>query len=301
VITRISDAQTFAFLTERVGRLQVQLNDLQQQIASGRRLLSPEQDPLGAAQVVRSGQTLAALGQYGESTRFGVQVLGAEDDAVAQAEQLMVRAREIATQQASGLLSPAERAAAREEVHGILEGLTMLGNSELAGRRLFGGLALDAPPPFADPDAGGYTAATAYGGSSATFQLRIGAGTAEQVRVSTRGDQVFGAALQSVEALEQTLAANGDTATTLAGLEQASGVLAAERASVGARQTELLARADQVSGQTVAEQHRLADVRDADITAVVTALTQAQTALQATLAAGVQIAQTSLVNLLRLA
>jgi flagellar hook-associated protein 3 FlgL len=300
MISRVSDSQTFAFLTDRVGRLQVQLRGLQEQIASGRKLLSPEQDPLGATEAVRAGQTLAALGQFDASSRFGQQVLGAEDDALAEAEQLMVRAREIATQQASGLLSPAERAAAREEVHGILEGLTQLGNSELAGRRLFGGLALDAPPPFADPDAPGWTAAGAYGGSGVEFQVRVGAGPGEQVRVSTRGDTVFGAALAAVDGLQQTLAANGDAAGSLDVLAQASDGLAAERASVGARQTELQTRAQQVSGQTITEQGRLADVQDADLAKVIGELTQAQTALQATLAAGTQLAQTSLLNLLRL-
>jgi len=41
-------------------------------------------------------------------------------------------------------------------------------------------------------------------------------------------------------------------------------------------------------------------VQDADLATVITQLTQAQTALQATLAAGAQLAQTSLVNLLKI-
>ena len=47
-IARVSDAQRYDLIAERAGRLEVALERLQEQIASGRRLLSPEQDPLGA-------------------------------------------------------------------------------------------------------------------------------------------------------------------------------------------------------------------------------------------------------------
>jgi len=299
-ISRVSDAQTFELLTQRTGQLQVAIRTLQEQIASGKRLQTPDQDPSGAGQVVRLEGDLAALGQYAESSRFGSDVLGAEDKALGEADNILVRAEEIATQQASSLLSPAERAAAREEVHGLLQGLTAVGNSELAGRRLFGGLALDASPPFADPDGAGYTASTAYAGSTQEFSVKIGSGASERVRVSTRGDTVFQGALQGLEDLETALATGGDVAGTLAGLAQGRATLAAERASVGARQAELVDRTTQVSGLTIGEEGSLSRVADADLVAVITQLTQAQTALQATLAAGAQLAQTSLVNLLRL-
>jgi flagellin-like hook-associated protein FlgL len=188
-ISRVSDAQTFAFVAERAGSLQVRIRALQEQVASGRKLTRADQDPIGAGQVVRHGDALAALAQHAESSRFGTAVLGGQDDALGEAEALLVRAEEIATQQASGLLSPDERAAAREEVRGLLDALTALGNAELAGRRLFGGLALDAAAPFADPsdDLTTYDPTTAYGGSAQPFELKVGSGPSDRVRISTPG------------------------------------------------------------------------------------------------------------------
>lgn len=299
-ISRVSDAQTFALLTERAGQLQVAIRDLQEQVASGKRLLTPEQDALGAAQVVRGGTSLAALAQYGESSKFGTDVLSAQDKTLGEAEQLMVRAEQIATEESSGLVGPAELAAAREEVHGILQGLTVAGNTEFAGRRVFAGLALDAPPPFADPNGVGYTAANAYSGSQQEFSLKIGGATSDRVRLSTTGSNVFGNALTAVEALETALATNGDVKGTLTALAQGRDTLSAERASVGARQAQLINRNSQVQGLTAGEQSVLSRVRDADLVKVVTQLSQAQTALETVLAAGARIAQTSLTNLLRL-
>ncbi len=297
-VTRVSDAQTFDFLTTRTGRFQVDIATLQEQIASGKRLISPDQDPLGAAVVVRANASLAALAEQTRSSHFGSDVLGAQDDALAEAGDILVRAQEIATQQASSLLSPSERAAAREEVHGLLQALTALANGEHAGRRLFGGLALDAPAPFADPDTPGYTAATAYTGSTVEFETKVGNGPTDRVRLSTQGDQVFGTALQALESLETALATNGDVSSTLDALEQGRASLGAERASVGARQAQLLDRARDLTGLALREEETRAKAQDADLAVVITQLTQAQIALQATLAAGARLAQISLVNLL---
>ena len=297
-ITRVSDAQTFNFLTARTGRFQTDILTLQEQIASGKRVVSPDQDPLGAAEVVRANANLAALAEQTRSTGFGSDALGAQDDALAEAGDILVRAQEIATQQASSLLSPSERAAAQEEVHGLLQGLTAVANSEHAGRRLFGGLALDAPAPFADPDAPGYTAATAYTGSTFEFEVKVGNGSTDRVRISTQGDQVFGTALQALESLETALATNGNVAGTLDQLEQGRSILGAERASVGARQAQLLDRTQTVSGLVEREEETRAKVQDADLAVVITQLAQTQVALQATLAAAARLADVSLVNLL---
>jgi flagellar hook-associated protein 3 FlgL len=225
-------------------------------------------------------------------------VLHAEDDALEEAGSILTRAREIATQQATDLLGPSERAAAREEVHGLLEAMTAVGNTEFSGRRVFGGLALDAPPPFADPNGAGYTAATAYTGSTQEFSAKVGATASERVRLTTRGDAVFGDALQALEALETALATNAPVAPTLDGLENAADTISAERSSVAARQGDLVGRGQQLETLALGEEDLLTRVRDADLATSITKLTQLQTALQALLAAGASIARTSLANLI---
>jgi flagellar hook-associated protein 3 FlgL len=300
-LSRVSDAQTFAFFVDRSNRIQASIHTLQQQIASGQRITTPEDDPLAAGITARLDGTLAALGQYGQSSKFGSDVLGAEDQTLGDAEQSMVRAEEIATQQASSLNTPEERAAAAEEVHGLLQSLTADGNSEFAGRRIFGGLALDAPQPFADPDTPGYTAATAYSGSTQDFSVKIGSGAGERVRITTQGDTVFQSSLQALQDLETALRTpGGDVAGTLAGLKAGRSAIDAERASVGGRQAMLLGRSTQVNGVTLQEQSARATILDADLTKVITDLTQAQTALTALFTSESQLAQTNLANLLKI-
>ena len=302
-ISRLSDAQSFSLLAQRTGQLQVSLQTLEQEVASGKRLFTPDDDPLAAAAATRARSALAALGQYGSASGFGTEVLGAEDDALGQGEQVLVRAEEIATQQASSLLSPGERAAAREEVHGLLEALTTLGNTELGGRRIFAGLALDtAAAPFAavPEDASTYDPSAAYTGSTQEFSVKVGGASTERVRITTRGDAVFTSSLRALKNLWTALDTNGDAGGTLAELAAGRDDLATERASVGARQAELVDRTSQVKGLTIDQQKALSDAEDADLVAVIARLTQTQTALQAALAAGAEIARTSLVDLLKL-
>jgi flagellar hook-associated protein 3 FlgL len=302
-ISRVSDAQTFALVADRAGSLQARLRDLQEQIASGRKLTHADQDPIGAAGVVRHKDTLAALAANTDSSKFGTGILAAQDDALGESQSLLVRAEEIATQQASGLLSPDERAAAKEEVRGLLDALTALGNQDLAGRRLFGGLALDtSSAPFATPpdDLTTYDPTAAYTGSAQEFELRTGSGPSDRVRISTAGGQVFTSSLQALHTLWTALNTGSDPAAALDDLATGRATLAAERASVGVRQGQLVGRTSQLAKLDSQEQEALANVRDADLIAVISQVAQLQTALQATLSAGSQIARTSLADLLPL-
>lgn len=299
-VLRVSDNQRADYLQARLMRLQVDLRVLQEQLVSGRRVLRAEDDPLAAAEIVRAGGNLAALAGQRDAATLGVQMLHAQDAALGEATDVLVRAEELATQFASGLYSVAQRTAAREEVHGLLQELVAIANGSFAGRRLWSGLALDSPPPFLDPDTPGWTAAGAFQGSTYQFEVQIGPDPSDRVRASTRGDTVFGAALAALETLETTLAGSGPVAPALDGLAAARAGIAAERASLGVRQGQLQERIGRLRGLTLQEETARASVRDVDFAVAATRLAEAQTALQALLATAAQMNQMRLATLLRL-
>jgi flagellar hook-associated protein 3 FlgL len=298
MLGRVSDAMRLRLLVEGHDRLQSRLLSLQSQLATGRRIVAAADDPVGAAAVLRASGALAALAQYDDSTGFGLSVLGAADGALADAGELLVRAEEIASALASGTHGPTARAAAAEEVHGLLQALTAIGNRTLAGRRLFGGLAEDAVAPFHDPDAAGYDPAAAYAGSPYEFQLRIGA--EETMRLSTNGGAVFGEAIEALAALAAALRTpGGDVAATQAALAGGRERVSAERADVGVRQTRLLAHRSALAQDTIEETARRSGIEDADVVAVVTELAQVEQALQVLLAAYGRDRDAGLASLLR--
>ena len=145
-----------------------------------------------------------------------------------------------------------------------------------------------------------YDPAKAYTGSTQEFFVKVGGSADDRVRITTRGDTVFGGALAALKDLWTALDTNGGAGGTLAELGTARDALSTERASVGARQSELIARTSQVKSLTVEQQKALSEAQDSDLVAVIARLTETQTALQAALTAGAEIARTSLVDLLKL-
>ncbi len=301
MISRIADIQIFDQLRTQATGIEATLATLQGEVSSGKRFQTADADPLAAGEVLRTTTTLGALAQYTSSVQFGLSVLGAEDSALGDAAQIMTRAQEIATEQANGTVTASDRAAAAEEVHGLLQALTSIGNTELSGRRLFGNLALDAPPPFTSPDASGYDPTAAYTGPTQEFSIKVGSSASERVRISTSGDAVFTSSLVALQNLENALGnPNNDVAGTILALQQGQQDISAERASVGARENQLQTLQSQQASLTLNAQTTLSTLQDADLASVLSQLTQGQVALQAVLQAGAMIAQTTLAGLIKL-
>jgi flagellar hook-associated protein 3 FlgL len=210
---------------------------------------------------------------------------------------IMIRARELAAGLSGGLTTPAARQTAAVEVTELEKGLLALGNTTVAGRYVFGGLATTGPvfTSFDDP---GFAPATAYTGSPTPFAVRTARD--ESVRLTTSGGDVFGSSLQAIDDLRQTLAAGNDPAATLTPLEGAANDVRQERASVGGRLARLQSRDQEIGTAITTAKTLLSGVEDADLTETVTQLAQVRNALEATLTAGSSLLQTTILDYLKL-
>ena len=196
-----------------------------------------------------------------------------------------------------GLTTPVARQTAAEEVTELEKGLLALGNTTVAGRYVFGGLATTGPvfTSFDDP---AFAPATAYTGSPTPFAVRTARD--ETVRLTTSGGAVFGSSLQAIDDLRQTLAAGNDPVASLATLGTAAEDIRQERASVGGRLVRLQSRDQEIGSAITTAKTLLSDVEDADLTETVTQLAQVRNALEATLTAGATLLQTTILDYLKL-
>lgn len=292
MIQRVTQATLIRELQASVARMQRQLVVAQETVSSQKRLLEASDDPAAVARVNRLRGETRALTALSDNVAFGTAVLGAEDAGLEQAETIMTRAREIATQQASGLTSPVARQQAAEEVTELERSLLALGNTAVGGRYVFGGLVSGAPP-FANFDDPGFAPATAYTGPGDSFVIR--SGTDQSLRLTTAGNQVFGESLLAIDNLRQTLEAGTAPVASLDEIENGAATLRAERASVGARLARAQSRDQEISGALNNVRKALGGLEDADLTIAISDLVQLQSALQATLAAGSAL-QTSILD-----
>lgn len=141
-----NDTLRQAFLTA-LQNTQQQLKDTQNQLATGRRVLRPSDDPLAAARIQELESSVATLGQYQRNAGLLANRLGLEEGVLASAGNLLQRVRELAVQGNNATQSDETRASIAIELREILGNFIDLANSkDAAGRYLFGGFRQDTQP-----------------------------------------------------------------------------------------------------------------------------------------------------------
>jgi flagellar hook-associated protein 3 FlgL len=297
MIGRVTQNALVRVLGSNVARLQSELVRTQGVVSSQKRLQTASDDPVGTALVNDLRAETQRLQSFLGGVGFGRSVLGAEDAALNDAHAIMTRAREIAVQFANDTTGTAGRVTAAEEVEELERALLSLGNTTVAGRHIFGGLARGASP-FAAYDDPGFDPTMAYAGPPDPFTIKVG--NDQTARLTTAGDQVFGAALVALDDLRQTLAAGGDPTGSIDAIGTAAEGLRQERASVGGRLARLNTRDEEIQTAIVGAQVRQGQIEDADLTAVLIELAQLQNALEVTLTAGQALLSASVLDFVRL-
>lgn len=292
MITRVTQGVLVRELLSSVRRLQARLAVKQAELASGKRLREPSDDPAGAARANAVRGEIRDLGALDDTLGFATAVLGAQDAALEQAEGVLTRAREIAAQQASGLVTAEGRQQAAAEVAELERALLSLGNAQVGGRYVFAGLASGAAP-FRQLDEPGFDPLAPYAGPAAPFVVRSAADAT--TRLTTPGDQVFGEAVAALDELRVRLLAGDPPTASLAALDAAAETLRLERASVGGRARLVAERTDEVHAALERAKARLGTIEDADPAEVITELTRLEIALQATLESG-RVLQVSILD-----
>ena len=191
---RISTAQIYDRGVDSIERQQTVLSRNQERIASGKRIQTPSDDPVGAAQTVTVTQSKDRLGQYDANVAAAGDALGQNDSVLSQIQDLLQSVRTTAVSGNNASLSDRDRQSLSNDVAGQLQQLITLANSRDGdGRYLFAGYG-SATQPFAADAAGvvgyngdqgqrtldvapGRSMPIAFDGSSAFMQVRNGNGS----------------------------------------------------------------------------------------------------------------------------
>lgn len=205
---RISTVTMFEQGLSSLVRQQGEYLKVGQQIASGKRVVNPSDDPQAASQAVGVAQSAAVNQQYADariSTRNALSqeesVLDSVADAIASAKTLLVQA-------GNGTLSDADRSSLASELNGIYEALLGQANAtDGNGRYLFGGYQ-DKSPPFVK-DA--LTGAVSYQGDEGVVAQQVDA--SRQMSSSDNGRQIFQTVHGSASYVAQAGAANSGSVT----------------------------------------------------------------------------------------
>ncbi len=110
------------------------LVDIQQQLATGKKLLRPSDDPVGAAQVIRLTEELDKITQYQRNNDLTSSALEQQETALRSINDVVNRARVLTVQSGNGILAGQDRKAIGAEIEQIRDQVLDLMNTRNASR-----------------------------------------------------------------------------------------------------------------------------------------------------------------------
>lgn len=128
MVERLSTLQTFTLGLNTILERQADLQRTQQQLATGKRILSPADDPATAVQVLDIEEDLALVDQYARNASLASGQLAQEESALEAIGLSIQRVQELAIQGNNATLSPEDRQAIAVELDQRLDELVALGN-----------------------------------------------------------------------------------------------------------------------------------------------------------------------------
>lgn len=156
----------------------------QEQVSTGRRVNTPSDDPVAAAEILRTTSDLSTNTQYVANQNAAAQLLGLTDSTLGQVGDLLQSVRTTMVASNNAALSDSDRAALGVEVKSRLDALVALANSKDGnGRFLFAGYRSDTTP-FALTSGG-----VRYAGDDGTRAIQVSA--TRQIGVSQSGADLF--------------------------------------------------------------------------------------------------------------
>lgn len=328
-MTRVTESQLASALIGYVQNHRTTIQKLNEEISTGIKVNTPG-DSNDSGTISQFRQSLDRVESYKNRITSVQSFLTFQDDALNQANELLVRAKEIASQAANETNSATTRAQMAEEVFQIRDHLVSLANSTYQGKYVYGG-ADDDDPPY---DANVYTVPPTGGASQRyVFDAEPGTSTTRSVQLTddlsittnTPGNQIFDNGIQAMERLGRALAgyqtnpavgAPDGTGAAYTFPAQYSQQTADIRNTIDllntARQNDILPERVSISGRmrrietakslldlTKASGEEVLDrLQNTDVFDSASQLSQAQTALQASLTVSTQVLKLSILDFL---
>ena len=283
---------------------------LQEQIATGKRILTPSDDPIISARIARMENGAADQSQFASNVKLAQSLVSQSDTALGSVTNDLQRVQELLIRAGSDTLNDDNRAAMSAELKAIVDNLYSVANTtDVRGTALFGGSG--AGPAYARAADG----TISFAGTGEAPPIPIGDGVTMQA--SDSGQRIFGGiqvggankdVFQIVSDLAQALDVGGsatpaDRKQALAdasdGLTQALQQVTTARASIGARGARLDIQAESLAKSASDYDIERGSLEGVDIQTAVTDLQKTMLALQATQASFTKLSQLTLFDYIR--
>ncbi|GAA3412802.1 flagellar hook-associated protein FlgL [Paenibacillus hodogayensis] len=276
----------------------MQMDKLQNQLSTGRRINKPSDDPVGISFAMRYRSDLSANDQYQSNTDAGLSWLSYADTMMDQAGSVVQRLRELAVTAANGTNPQQSLDIMKQEVNQLYEQMVDIGNSQFNGKYVFNGQMTDTKPYTLD---GAKDEAT----DDALILFEIGAGV--RIPVNVTGNHVFGKPedednMFSVFGEFSEVLTEGDfskISDMIGKIESRMTKMLDVRSDIGAKTNRIELAEARLKDISLNVSELQSKTEDADMAIVITNLKMNENVYQASLSTGSKLIQPSLLDFLR--
>jgi len=290
---RVTDSLRMDGLQRNVETGLENLNAVQRQIATGKKLNALSDDPTGGSQALFVRAALVDNAQHQRNADEAKSFLGASDSALGSANELMQQARQIAVQGANGTQTPESLASLAERVDGVIRQMTQVVNSDIHGKYLFGGTKTRTEP-FAGAAPADGDPTPAYTGDAGAVTATLGRN--DSMPLNTPGDAAFGGSFAALQSLRTHLRAGdqGGVSNDITGVDAGLNTLNSLRATFGAKINEVDSTKQRLTRAQGDYEEAVSNVEDVDLAKAYVQLQSAQNVYQASLVTTARAFQHSL-------
>ncbi|SDE35253.1 flagellar hook-associated protein 3 FlgL [Paenibacillus sp. UNCCL117] len=273
------------------------MDNLQNQLATGRRINKPSDDPVGISFSLRYRSELAANDQYQRNVDSSVSWLDYTDTMLDQVGQVMQRARELAVLGSNGTNSEESLNSVKIEIDQLADQMFTIANSNFNGKYVFNGQKTDVKPY---PE---LATAADVEVNKGPIQFEIGVGV--KLTINKTGDEVFGEGDTSIfkilSDMSESLGKKNYSAiqASIGKIDESMNNLLAMRADIGAKTNRIQLAEDRLKDIGINLQSLQSKTEDADMSIVITNLKMNENVYQASLSAGSKLIQPTLIDFLR--
>ncbi|SPE26895.1 Flagellin-like protein [Acidobacteriia bacterium SbA2] len=276
---------------------QKQENQAIQELSTGKKVNQPSDDPEAVAGLIVNNAQTSRVNAYLSNISTTQGSLQEADSTLNTVVTALTQAISLGTEGANGTLNQTDRDSVAQEVNGIQQQILESANQSFEGNYLFAGTAVNTAPFVANSAS---SSGVSYVGNSGVNSVQIGDG--QTVPANLPGNQLFTASgsdvFQALTDLSSALSSGSNIPAAESEVQNAFNYINAQRSFYGTtldRLNSATSFLNQENTQLAQEQNNLVG---ADMATAATELSQADVALNAAMAAGGKISQTSLLNYL---
>ncbi|HTI72309.1 MAG TPA: hypothetical protein VMF06_20210 [Candidatus Limnocylindria bacterium] len=300
-------------LVRQLSTLENRQARLQQQAATGQRIVTADDDPLAMRQVLDLQGQGANLSQYAANIARQQETASATYSVMTGLKKISDRASELATM-ADGTKPKDQLAIYAKEVTQLIQQAVQAANAKNRESYLLSGTKTDQAPYSVTTDANGNVTAVSYNGNTDQASSEVASGitlSAGTIGSNSTGSGPLGLVSDTrtgadffnhLISLQNNLLAGNSAAvqsTDKANMSADENNLLSQIGSNGAMQARLETLASLNQSQQSDTEKAVSNVADADITQTIVKLNSTQTAYQAALQSGAKVLNMSLLDYLR--